>query len=43
MVMYIEGEMLDIDSMATNMKEGLRLWREEMDDDAEWRRIGVRL
>ena len=41
--MYLEGEILDLDTMTPNMKEGLKFWLEEMADDAEWRRIGVLL
>jgi hypothetical protein len=42
-VMYVEGEILDQDSMTANMKEGLKLWLHEMTDDAEWRQIGLLL
>jgi hypothetical protein len=42
-VMYVEGEFLDKDSMSANMKEGLKFWLQEMTDDAEWRQIGVLL
>jgi hypothetical protein len=46
-VMYVEGEFLDEDSMAANMKEGLKFWLQERtgvqktNDDGEWRRIGI--
>lgn len=42
-VMYVEGEFLDQDSMTANMKEGLKFWPQEMTDEAEWRQIGVLL
>ncbi|EDU46309.1 conserved hypothetical protein [Pyrenophora tritici-repentis Pt-1C-BFP] len=41
--MYLEGEFLDQDTMTDNMKDGLKLWLQEMNDEAEWRPIGLRL
>ncbi|PWO21740.1 DUF3245 domain containing protein, partial [Pyrenophora tritici-repentis] len=38
--MYLEGEFLDQDTMTDNMKDGLKLWLQEMNDEAEWRPIG---